>query len=394
VSVRLVVVTEIISPYRIPVFNALARLPEIDLHVIFLAETDSSMRQWRVYTDEIQFSYEVLPSWRQRIGKHNLLLNKHVTRALRQANPEVILCGGYNYLASWQALRWAKRNAVPFLLWCESTAGDRRNLYRIVEGVKRTFLNDCSGFVVPGKSASEYVRQLAGSDDIFVAPNAVDTKLFSAQCEVAQIRAARLRGELGLPDRYFLYVGRLVPEKGLSDLLQAYANLDSQLRSEVGLVIAGDGPIRAEMEAAAQSNFPGNVHFAGFVERDQLASYYSLAECLVLPTHTDTWGMVVNEAMACGLPIICTDVAGCAADLISSNGILVAVSKISELSDAMRAIATDPELRNRMSAESRRLIQGYSPQHCAEGIAKAAFAAVPRGNNYQRQLENHAVSTL
>jgi glycosyltransferase involved in cell wall biosynthesis len=104
--------------------------------------------------------------------------------------------------------------------------------------------------------------------------------------------------------------------------------------------------------------------------------------------------MVVNEAMACGLPIICTDVAGCAADLVSSNGILVAVSKISELSDAMRDIATDPELRNRMSAESRRLIQDYSPQHCAEGIAKATLAAVPRGNNYQRQLENHAASTL
>src|SRR5437763_12136492 len=119
------------------------------------------------------------------------------------------------------------------------------------------------------------------------------------------------------------------------------------------------------MAAAAQSNFPGNVHFAGFVERDQLASYYSLAECLVLPTHTDTWGMVVNEAMACGLPIICTDVAGCAADLVSSNGRLVAVSKISGISDAMRDIATDAELRNRRSGESRRLIQGYSPQHCA-----------------------------
>ncbi len=393
-SVRLVVVTEIISPYRIPVFNALAQLPEIDLHVIFLAKTDSSMRQWRVYTDEIQFSYEVLPSWRQRIGKHNLLLNRNVSLALREANTEVILCGGYNYLASWQALRWAKRNSVPFLLWCESTAGDRRNLYRIVEGVKRTFLNDCSGFVVPGKSAFEYVRQMAGSDDIFVAPNAVDTNLFSARCEAAQNRAPRLRGELGLADRYFLYVGRLVPEKGLSDLLQAYATLDSQLRSRVGLVIAGDGPIRAELETAAQSIFPGCVHFAGFIHRDELANYYALAECLVLPTHSDPWGLVINEAMACGLPVICTSVAGCTADLVMSNGRRVDVSNISQLEAAMHEIATDPALRSRMSAESRRLIQGYSPELCAEGIAKATLAIVPRRNNYQRQLENHAASTL
>src|SRR5262249_13261012 len=129
VKLRLAVLTEIISPYRIPVFNALAQAPEIELHVIFLAETDASMRQWHVYTDEIQFSYEVLPSWRQRLGSHNVLINRDVGRALRRAHPEVILCGGYNYLASWQALRWAERKKVPFLLWCESTAADRRNLY-------------------------------------------------------------------------------------------------------------------------------------------------------------------------------------------------------------------------------------------------------------------------
>src|SRR5436190_21434890 len=98
--VRLVVLTEMISPYRIPVFNALAQLPEIDLHVIFLAETDSSMRQWRVYTDEIKFSYAVLPAWRQQLGKHNLLVNMHVSAALRREAPAVILSGVYNCLDS------------------------------------------------------------------------------------------------------------------------------------------------------------------------------------------------------------------------------------------------------------------------------------------------------
>ncbi|HEY8671573.1 MAG TPA: hypothetical protein VIL63_12075, partial [Terriglobales bacterium] len=107
---RLVILTEIIAPYRIPVFNALAQHDEIDLHVIFLAETDSSIRQWRIYADEIRFSYEVLPSWRQRLGKYNILVNQHVVNALLRARPDVILSGGYNYLASWQALRWAKRN--------------------------------------------------------------------------------------------------------------------------------------------------------------------------------------------------------------------------------------------------------------------------------------------
>ena len=70
---RLVITTEIISPYRIPVFNALAEHPDVDLHVIFLAETDPSMRRWKIYKDEIRFSYEVLPHWRRRVAGYNLL---------------------------------------------------------------------------------------------------------------------------------------------------------------------------------------------------------------------------------------------------------------------------------------------------------------------------------
>src|SRR5262249_41810789 len=137
---KLCVLTEIISPYRIPVFNALAKRQDVDLRVIFLAETDPSMRQWRIYSDEIRFSYEVLPSWRRRFGKHNILINTNVSAALERAGSDAILCGGYNYLASWQALRWAKKNHVPFLLWSESTALDQRNRHAMVENLKQAFL--------------------------------------------------------------------------------------------------------------------------------------------------------------------------------------------------------------------------------------------------------------
>jgi len=373
---KLIVLTEIISPYRIPVFNALAEHPEIDLRVIFLAETDPSMRQWRIYSDEARFSYEVLPSWRRRFGKHNILVNTNVGTAMERARPDVILCGGYNYLASWQALHWAKKNDVPFLLWSESTAHDQRNTYSVVENLKQIFLSDCSGFVVPGKSAFEYVSRMTQSESIFIAPNAVDNKLFAARSQAAATSHTRLRGQLGLPERFFLYVGRLVGPKGVQDLLHAYATLEPELRQEVGLVFAGDGPLRAELEAEARSIFPGSVHFAGFVDRDELGSYYALAECLVLPTHSDTWGMVVNEAMACGLPIICSRVAGCAADLVGSNGILVDPGNASQLNAAWCKIANGAELRAEMSAESRRSIQNYSPQCCARGIAQAALTVM------------------
>lgn len=373
-SRRLVILTEIIAPYRIPVFNALATRADIDLHVVFLSRTDASTRQWRIYENEIRFSYEVLPCWRRRIGKYNLLLNANVNGALHAAAPEVVICGGYNYFASWQAMNWAKRNAVPFLLWSESTASDSRHELFAVEWLKQKFLSNCDGFIVPGRSAQEYLQPFVnGSRRTFLARNAVDIDLFATKCARVQQSADRLRAELALPARYFLFVGRLVNSKGVFDLVRAYAALPAVLRSQVSLVFAGAGPMRAELEASAREIYPGTVHFAGFIQRDDLASYYALAECLVMPTHTDPWGLVVNEAMACGLPVICTNVAGCAADLIQQNGILVRPGDVMQLAQAMQRLASDAELRRSMSQQSRDLIQYFSPEACAGGFAEATL---------------------
>jgi glycosyltransferase involved in cell wall biosynthesis len=375
---RLVILTEIIAPYRIPVFNALAQHEEIDLRVIFLAETDPSIRQWRIYADEIRFSYQVLPSWRKRLGKYNFLLNQNVNEVLQNADPEAIVCGGYNYLASWQALRWAKRNNVPFLLWCESTANDLRAGHALIESLKKNFFNKCDGFAVPGTSAAEYVRQMGiSAKRIFTAPNAVDNALFQDVANSARMNASRIRGHFGLPSRYFLFAGRLVETKGVFDLLEAYGRLNDDLRRQIGLVFAGDGPLRTELEAIARSIYPGAVRLAGFVHRNELANYYGLAECFVFPTHSDPWGLVVNEAMACGLPVICSRSAGCAADLIETTGRIVAPQNVAQLAQAMEEVATNPGLRMEMSFQSRRMIQRYSPERCAIGIAEAALSCHP-----------------
>lgn len=372
---RLVIITEIIAPYRIPVFNALAQHPEIDLKIIFLAQTDPSTRQWRVYAQEIRFSHEILPSWRTRLKKYNLLLNQKVAGALRKANPDVIVCGGYNYLASWQALRWAKRNCVPFLLWCESTAKDNRASHRVVESLKQNFFDKCDGCIVPGMAAEEYVRQMGVSPEhIFVAPNAVDNHLFASRANHARQNASRVRAELDLPSQYFLFAGRLVKSKGIFELWEAYGSLTENLRSQFGLVFAGDGPLRPELERIAKSICPGTIRLAGFVQRDQLASYYGLADCLVFPTHSDPWGLVVNEAMACGLPVICGRSAGCAADLVKANGRMIDPQNVDQLVLAMQEIATDADLRRQMSDESLKIIRNYSPEICAAGIAQAALA--------------------
>jgi glycosyltransferase involved in cell wall biosynthesis len=376
-SRKLVILSEIIAPYRVPVFNALARHEGIDLHVIFLAESDPELREWRVYKDEIRFSYQVLPSWRRRFVGQNILLNRGLQRALEQAVPEAIACGGYNYLASWQSMRWARKNNVPFILWAESTKRDLRSRNRTIEFLKKRFMKSCSAFVVPGKSSFQYVVSYGVSEqDIFTAPNAVDTELFAGQAAAACKDAARVRKEFQLPERFFLFVGRLVVEKGLFDLIEAYGKLAPEVRAEIGLVLVGEGSARAELARRAILITPGRVQLAGFVHREHLARYYALAEAFVFPSHTDTWGLVVNEAMACALPVISSDAAGCTADLVQDgwNGRVVRRGDVVQLTSALEEFALDAAASAKMGCHSKERILRYSPEACARGIADAALS--------------------
>jgi glycosyltransferase involved in cell wall biosynthesis len=371
---RLVILTEIISPYRIPLFNALARDVAVDLHVIFLAETDPQLRQWRVCKEQIAFSYQVLASWRKRIGQYNLLLNRGLVPALAAAHPNAIICGGYNYLASWQALLWARTHNVPFLLWSESNQQDLRGGHALVEFLKAEFLQLCSGFLVPGLSARDYLRaHKIKCELIFIALNAVDNDFFAAAASSARLNATQIRERLNLPERYVLFVGRLVPAKGVFDLLSAYAKLGSSLRQSVGLVFVGDGVARPALEAQAAAISPGMIRFSGFTQQEHLASYYALAEMLILPTYTDTWGLVVNEAMACGLPVILSRAAGCASDLVSDNGhgLLIDPGDVGGLAAAMQRCIMQRELGAAIGARNQQHISRYSPHSWSAGIVQA-----------------------
>jgi glycosyltransferase involved in cell wall biosynthesis len=305
-------------------------------------------------------------------------LNIGICHALTSARPDVILCGGYNYVASWQALLWARLRGTPFFLWSESNLQDLRPGHALVEFLKIEFLRQCSGFVVPGRTAREYLRSHKIREDvIFRAVNAVDNDLFASASAAARRDAVQLRASLGLPNRYFLFSGRLVREKGVFELLSSYAKLEDALREQIGLVFVGDGAARQALEAESSLVVPGAIRFAGFVQREQLAAYYALSETLILPTYTDTWGFVVNEAMACGLPVILSHAAGCGADLVTEswNGRMVPPKDVQALNCAMRSLANQPELCGMLGANSRKRISDYSPQGWCEGIARMMEAA-------------------
>jgi glycosyltransferase involved in cell wall biosynthesis len=217
----------------------------------------------------------------------------------------------------------------------------------------------------------------APEESIFIAPNAVNTNFFAERAESVRRDAATHRRTLRMPARFFLFVGRFVRDKGVFDLLDAYATLSPELRSEIGLVFVGDGAAREDLERQATKIQMGAILLHGFAQPEQLASYYDLAESLVFPTHTDPWGLVVNEAMACGLPVIASSAAGCVADLVTDNwnGRVVSAGDPQQLASAMEEIANNAVLRSQMGQRSRERIQNYSPEACASGIARAAFAA-------------------
>ena len=378
---KLAIITEIIAPYRIPVFNALAQRRELDLSVIFLSENDPSLRQWQVYKDEIKFQYDVLPSWRRRFGRYNLLINRGMLSALNKINPDAVLCGGYNYLASWQAAYWARAHRVPLLLWSESTGLDMRRRYWPIEFLKRRFLSLCKAFVVPGRSSLQYLKDLGTPDErIFTAPNAVDIQLFAGVAAAAMRDESKVRARHSLPSRYFLYVGRLVRAKGVFDLVEAYAKLNDEIRDKISLVFVGEGDDHSELMERTAQIVSGAIQFSGFVHRERLPEFYSLADVLVFPTHSDPWGLVVNEAMSCGLPVIVTSVAGCAADLVQDgrNGFVVPPGDVRQLASAMSRLAGDTGLRTEMGSRSRERIAANSPEAWADGLIKAVESVCAR----------------
>lgn len=343
---RLTLLTEIPAPYRIPLFNALAE--RVELKVIFLAARHQQ-RPYRRHESEFAFSRLVLPHRDVTIAGRWLVLNRGIREAL--VGSDVVLIGGWNQPAFWQALVWAKARRVPVIAWVESTERDRRSAR--FEPMKRSVVRLIDAFLVPGRASYAYLRSLGIENDrITTAPNAVDRALFeTAMADGGHMRTRPL----------VLAVGRLAPEKGLDVLLRATSDLP------VDVALAGVGPEERSLRALAGQN----VRFLGQVDRDELADLYANADVLALPSRSETWGMVLNEAALAGLPLVASDAAGAAYELVvdGENGFRVPADDVGALREALRRLTEDPELRARFGARSREIGAGYSPEAWADAVA-------------------------
>jgi glycosyltransferase involved in cell wall biosynthesis len=207
---------------------------------------------------------------------------------------------------------------------------------------------------------------------IFGAPNAVDHQIFAERVEAERADRAALRGRLGLDGCVFLYVGRFERVKGLDVLLRAMRDVPAHL------VLIGSGPLEAELRRAAGER----IRIVGQLTRDELVPWYAAADVFVLPSRSEPWGMVLNEAAAAGLPLVATDAVGAAHDLIEPglNGFRVPSEDPGALGEALRALASDDDLRRRAGEHSRVLAERFRPELWSAAVVSAARATA-RGSD-------------
>ena len=364
-AVRVLLLTPIMAPYRVPAFNALADRGDVNLQVIYLARSDP-IRGWPGSEEEIRHPYGVLNDLaRARRGEAYVHASWGLAARLRSFRPRVVIAGGWDQPAHAEAFAIRKALGYRFLWWVESTSRDRRRGGRITESVKRHLARAADGCIVPGHASKAYVRSLGVRvDAVFVAPNPVDHELFST-------RARRDRSISGERVR-FLFVGRLEDSKGVHVLLDAWERLEA----EAELTVAGDGPL-ADLVEVRSRRAKHPIRIVGHLQRDALVDEYARADVFVFPSLSDPWGLVINEAAAAGLPVIATTAPGAVDDLVRDGltGFVVEPGSASELTRAMSELARDRELRIRMGAASAQIVAGHSPASWAQAVADAVRAA-------------------
>ena len=317
-------------------------------------------------------------------------LRQKLTKALREADPAVAMIPGWATPASLIALEWCLQNQRPAVVMSESSAFDKKR-YALAELIKRIVVSLFSAGLAGGQLQREYLVTLGlPRNRVFTGYDVVDNEYFRQKAEEVRSQASEVRMKYGLPRKYFLASARFVPKKNLPMLIRAYARYrqlagnrdDGQRTTHNGpwdLVLLGDGLLRADLcRLISDLRLDGHVHLPGFVQYRELPAYYALADVFVHASITEQWGLVVNEAMATGLPVIVSNRCGCVPDLVveGKNGFTFDPKSVKSLGKLMLDMCRLSKRRlEEMRGESRRIIEGFTPSHFATGAERAINAA-------------------
>jgi len=299
-------------------------------------------------------------------------------RKLRTANPAMVLVPGYYTVPALMAAMWAKLHRRHSVLMSETTREDHSRVWW-KESAKRWIVRLLfDSAIAGGKPHVRYLRELGvRPETIRRGYDVVDNHFFAGEAD--RMRASESRAALGLPEDYFLFVGRFSPEKNVEQLVRSFA----EFRGAGGrshLVLCGDGPLRDTLARMAEElGVSECVHFEGMKSVRELPPYYAFARCLVLPSTREPWGLVINEAMASGLPVLASSRCGSVEDLVEDevNGFVFDPRECGALTAAMLRVARLNERRiAEMGQRSREIIARYSPEIWASEVAHLASQCI------------------
>jgi glycosyltransferase involved in cell wall biosynthesis len=357
--------------YHAPLYRALAQ--ELDLQVYFAHRQSAEGQAAAGFGVAFEWDVPLLDGYMYRFLKN--VAKEPSTQGFRGCDtPEIgriiaeerfdaFLVNGWYNKSFWQAMTACWRTGTPLLVRGDSQLATPRNLpFRMAkEAFYRAFIPRFGGYLVVGKRAREYYLHYgARPERMFFVPHFVDNARFRKLA--AQVDQQALREELRLKSdtRILLFVGKFMPKKRPGDLIRA-ARLLQDRGQTLQVVLVGSGALEADLRALVKAQ-EVPVHFAGFKNQSELPYYYAGADLLVLPSDGgETWGLVVNEAMACGLPAVVSDTVGCYPDLIDpgETGEVFPMGDVEALADAMeRALhlvgsrQTEHSLANKMSTYS------------------------------------------
>ena len=323
---RLGILTTHPVQYYVPLYRALAR--ELDLEVFFSHRQTAAGQAAAGFGVGFEWDVPLLDGYahtfldnRARRPSTDTFAGTHtpeIGRLIRQGKFDAFLVQGWYTRSLWQAMIACWTSGTPLLIRGDSHLGTPRSGVRraVKEVLYRSFIPRYDGYLVVGEQAREYLLYY-GADPARMdfTPHFVDAEFF--RTHAARADRAALRAELGSgPDTlWLLFVGKLLPEKRPADLISAAAALRAQGR-DVRVAYVGAGPLAADLGTAATvQDVP--IRRLGFKNQTELPAYYAAADLLVLPSDSETWGLVVNEAFACGTPAVVSDAVGCRPDLIT-----------------------------------------------------------------------------
>ena len=318
---------------------------------------------------------------------------------LSTCRPDAVALPGWAHPGSLSALQWCLDQSCPAIIMSATAAQDFDRVWW-KEAAKRRVVAQCSAGLVGGPAHRDYLSALGLSADcIFLGYDVVDNDHFADGAATARAEAARERAARNLPKRYFLASNRFVPKKNLPRLIEAFATYRQHAPSNAAweLVLLGDGEERPAVETACHTHgVTEAVHLPGFKQYNDLPAYYGLAGAFVHASTREQWGLVVNEAMAAGLPVIVSNRCGCAETLVEpgGNGYIFDPYDIEALAGHLLHIAHGPVDRAAMGARSCEIISNWRPATFGTAMRRAVETACAEGSSFASWSDHLFIEAL